>query len=289
MKRPIIIIGALAMMAAISASCSKDDIDTYNVNYSSVRFASKNLQSTEDTLGGSYQASDSTLRCTFSFIDCPDSDSYTYDVPLVLIGKTADYDRKVNVEIDAARSNAKDYEIVSASIPANQNVGSVKVKFQKTEALTDSTYELYMHLLPSDDFMASPDSYSKAYLAWNNQITLPTGSRLVRTYNMLIKSSLSFVSSNSAVVSPNAMRAIVAALGWNDWDDVSVHGYKANRASTHYYKYLPAYTWIYVDSSYKGYAATLADYLAEYEQTHGTPLLHDAGAYKGRPVEARQY
>ena len=98
------------------------------------------------------------------------------------------------------------------------------------------------------------------------------------------------VSISKACYSPNAMKAIVAATGWNDWDDVSVHGSQANvLAAYKNYKYLPNYAWIYIDNSYLGYQAKLNDWLQEYKEKNGTPLLHDAGSLKGKPVEARGY
>jgi hypothetical protein len=127
-------------------------------------------------------------------------------------------------------------------------------------------------------------------LSWNNAIPMPTNSNFIRTYNMLIKSSLSFISTSTSNYSPNALKAIVAALGWNDWDDYSVHGSKYNSPATGSYKYLPRYTWIYIDNSYKSYALKLADYINSYNTAHPeAPLRHDAGALKGQLIEARSY
>ena len=107
---------------------------------------------------------------------------------------------------------------------------------------------------------------------------------------MLIKGMRSFVSTSKACYSPNAMRAIVGATGWNDWDSYEVHGAKYNNPTTYKsYKYLPRYSWIYADNSYKGYAAKLKDWLKAYEESHGEPLLHDAGSLKGKPVQARDF
>lgn len=100
----------------------------------------------------------------------------------------------------------------------------------------------------------------------------------------------SFVSTSKACYSPNAMRAIVGATGWDDWDSYEVHGAKYNNPTKYKsYKYLPLYTWIYADNSYKGYAAKLKDWLKAYEESHGAPLLHDAGSLKGKPVQAREF
>lgn len=277
-------------------SCSKDDIDTYSTEYDTVRFASTGGSLLSKVTGHGYEMdsisgtyySDSVFYSTFSFIDYPDSDAVNYDFPVMLVGKTADYDRTVNYEVDNV-GGAKDYEVVQAVIPANSTHGYIRLRLNLNEELSDSTYEINFHLLPSKDFITPPPAYSHANFLWNNQIPLPQSSNLRRTYNMLIQSPINYLATSNRYISPNAMRAIVAALGWNDWDDAVKHGSKANGASAGYYKYLPQYRWLYADNSYQGYAAIIGRWLDDYEKTHGHPLLHDAGVLRGQPVQARSY
>jgi hypothetical protein len=41
---------------------------------------------------------------------------------------------------------------------------------------------------------------------------------------------------------------------------------------------------------YLGYAKKVADYIANYNAANpGAPLLHDAGAFNGQPIQARSY
>ena len=286
MKKILYILPIVTLMI----SCSKDEINTFDNQQDAVRFAANIIGKWHetDTVNGSYSSADDWLDCNFSFVEHPDVDSYTYDIPLTLIGKTVDYDREVKYEVET-RSNADDYEIQDAVIPAGRNTGYIRVVLKNTTVLNDTTYQLFLRLLPSPQLKVGPADYCTARLTWNNRIPYPPHNNLRRTYNMLVYSSLSYVSTSAAVVSSNALRAIVAATGWNDWDDTAVHGTRANNAAYGFYKYLPHYRWLLVDNSYKGYAARLGDYLKQYELEHGAPLLHDAGSYKGQPVKARTY
>lgn len=284
------------MMTALAiclGSCEKDDIDTYDEECNAIRFASSYVLGAESRIGGSgYSTADQCLYVSYSFLNDPLAESHDCELALTLIGKPGNTDYKVSYAIDAERSTAPEgsYEIVESLVPANESYGRILVKVKNTEELQEETYELYVKLMPSEALAVGPKEYLTAKLSWNNQIEEPTNANHIRTYNMLIKSPLNFVATSKSYYSPNALKAIVAALGWDDWDDYSVHGSKYNNPTTYKsYKYLPRYTWIYSDNSYKGYAAKLRDYLNKYEQEHGTPLLHDAGTYKGEPIEARSY
>lgn len=280
------IIFALATACALSA-CSKDEIDTYNEGEDAVRFVSADVLPAERAVGGSaYSVDDDILYETFSFLDAPDAKYHDCDIRLALIGKTAGQDREVSVSTEGTTAPDTTYQILKAVIPADSIYGYVRVRLYNVAELSDSTYKLSLTIQGNDKLVAGPKEYLKSQLSWNNQIPAPSASNYIRTYNMLVSGMRNFVSTSLAAYSPNALRAIVAATGWNDWDDYSVHGAKFNRDG---YKYLPRYSWIYVDNSYKGYAAKLADWLKKYEQEHGAPLLHDAGALKGQPVQARTF
>lgn len=291
MRRIQYIIGVA--LATCLVSCEKDDIDTYNTEYNAVRFASSEVLPDERNNGGDgYSAEDNCLYVNYSFLNDPLAESHDCEMILTLIGKPGHTDYKVAYAIDKERTTAPEgsYEIVESFVPANELYGHILVNVKNSEVLQDATYELYLNLVSSEELAAGPKEYITARLSWNNQIEEPTNPYHIRTYNMMIKSSAVFTSTSKNYYSPNALKAIVAALGWNDWDDYSVHGSKYNNSTTYKsYKYLPRYNMIYSDSSYKGYAAKLVDYLKEYERENGTPLLHDAGLYKGEPIEGRTY
>jgi hypothetical protein len=284
------------LLPFIFASCSKDDIDTYNDIYNAVRFANDNFDSGVVGYYGyeakGYDAETQRFLASYSFIDTPFAESATYDLPLTLIGKASTSDRKVEYTVDTSLTNAPtgSYEIMDAVIPADSVKGYIRVKLMNADVLQDSTYVLAITLKGSDQLNLGPKEYLKATLSWNSMIPAPKSTNLIRTYNMLIKSTLSFVSTSASTFSPRALKTIVAALGWNNWDDVSIHGSKANTASMGYYKYLPRYTWIYVDNTYKAYAAKLAEYISTYNTEHpDAPLIHDAGSLKGQAIVARTY
>lgn len=291
MKRIQYIIGvALAMCMA---GCEKDDIDTYNAEYNAIRFVSTEVLSAERGNGGGvYSSEDNCLYVNYSFLNDPLAASHDCEIGLTLIGKPGETDYKVAYSIDKERSTAPEdsYEILESLVSAHESYGRILVKVKNTEKLQDATYELYLKLEPSKELAVGPKEYVTARLSWNNQVEEPTNAHHIRTYNMMIKSSLTFTSTSKNYYSPNALKAIVGALGWDDWDDYAVHGALYNNSTTYLsYKYLPRYGVIYADLSYKGYAAKLNDYLKNYEQENGTPLLHDAGLYKGEPIEARTY
>ncbi len=283
------IIGLFAFGALFAlAACDKDDIDTYAEDQAAVRFLASSLTPSESGIGGnSYVELDRAVHESYSFIDNSWATAYEYTIPVALIGKTVDYDRTVSYTIAESSTAPEDsYEVTEAVIPAGEKYGYLKVNLKNVEELDTETYELWISLTGNEQLAAGPADYIQAYLSWNNQIPQPTNSNQIRTYNMLVKGMASFVATSISCYSPNALRAIVAATGWNDWDDYIVHGTKYNSNG---YKYLPRYSWIYSDNSYKAYAALLKSWLKQYEAENGSPLLHDAGSLKGQPVEAREY
>ncbi len=287
------IIGLIAFGALFAlTACDRDDIDTYAEDKAAVRFLASSLSRSENTIGGnSYVASDRAVHESYSFINNNWVTAYEYTIPVALIGKTVDYDRQVSYTIEETSTAPEgSYEVTESVIPAGEKYGYIKVNLKNLEELNTETYELWISLTGNDQLAEGPADYIQAHLSWNNQIPQPTHTYHIRTYNMLVKGEASFISTSLNSYSPNALRAIVAATGWDDWDDYSVHGSKYNNATTYKgYKYLPRYNMIYSDNSYKAYAAMLKDWLKKYEEENGSPLLHDAGGSKGKPVEAREY
>lgn len=292
MKNRQYIIGIALALCMIS--CEKDDIDTYNEEYNAVRFASNEMigGNQRENGGLGYSNIDDCLYVSYSFLNDPLAASHDCEVAITLIGKPNETDYEVAYSIDKERSTAPEdsYEILESRIPAHKAYGHIMVRVKNMEELQDATYELYFKLQPSKELAVGPKEYITAKLSWNNQVDEPMVSHHIRTYNMMINSPADYVSTSKSYYSPNALKAIVGALGWDDWDDYAVHGAMYNNSTTYQsYKYLPRYVVIYNDMSYKGYAAKLKDYLKKYEQENGTPLLHDAGLSKGKPVEARTY
>lgn len=288
MKKIVIKFWILIGLLFVTGSCQTDDISVYNEEYNAVRFPVRSLV-TWETDG--YEAG--VFFAAYSFIDTPFINDTIYDLPVMLIGHPSNQERTISYRIDEEKSTAPagSYKIQKAVIPPDTTVGYIQIQLYNLEALNDTTYQLFLTLQESDQLSIGPEAYINAMLSWNNAIPMPTNAYFVRTYNMLIGSSLSFISTSNANYSPNALKAIVAALGWTDWDDQEKHGIKYNPPGTYgSYKYLPRYNMIYNDNSYKSYALKLADYIKAYNEANpDAPLRHDAGGLKGELIVARTY
>lgn len=286
MKSKIIryITGVLAVL--LIAGCEKDNIPYYDSTYNAVRFPGPSTFESSEPKG--YDSSTGLFHAYYSFIEDPFAEYAIYDVPLILVGNRADYDRKINYIVDPERSFAPagSYEILEAIIPADSYTGYIRIKLYNTEELDEEVCELYIALREADELSLAPEKYTNAALSWNNTIPTPTLSTQIRTYNYLVAGASSYTSTSIAYYSPNALKAIVDALGWDNWDDYDVHGASYNSNG---YKYLPRAT-ILTGNSYRSYAIKLAVYIKDYNQAHpDAPLLHNAGELKGKPVEARSY
>lgn len=276
------------LLAVCMTGCEKSDIPYYNDKYDAVRFPAG--QDYGEPAG--YNTGTQIFYASYSFIDNIDAESFTYNLPVMLIGNISATDRFVSYAIDTEKSTApkESYEVIESMIPANEKMGYIQIKLHNTEVLNEMTYELHITLNGYKNLGAGPKEFTKAYLTWDNKIPAPTNANHIRTYNMLIKGQANFISTSKNNYSPNALKVITNALGWNDWDDASVHGIQANNANFGFYKYLPRYSWIYTDNSYRAFAAKTGEYIKAYNKAHpDAPLLHDSGLDKGKPIEARSY
>lgn len=278
----------LGMLAAGITACGDAEIMTYDVQYDAVRTTGA---SPKDSQYAAYNGSDSCAYFSFSFIEDTFAESAEYDIPIYLIGKPADIDRKVNYTIIAEKTTAPEgtYEIVSAVIPAGKSDGVIKIRLYNADELASVTYTVRIRLQATDQLRLGPDKYLTSQLSWNNSIPAPTNSNIIRSYNMLIAGQSNFISTSPSCISGNALKAIYAATGWDDWDDPTKHQIHNGSDTYGYYKYLPRYTAIYTGDAYKAYAKVIADYLEQYKTEHGEELLHDSGSLQGEPVTARTY
>jgi len=271
------------VLAGMMTSCGSEDIPTYNSEANAVRFSS-------DIADG---YSGGVLYQSYSFASSPLDESMTVEIPLELVGKTADHDRAVSISVDQESSTAEtgSYEILESYIPADTIAGNIKLKLYNVTG--DSTYVLRLKINESAELKLGPSEYLTASVSWNNSLPAPNTTYTRRTYNMLIKGTSSFSSTSTAYYSPNALKTIVTALGWDDWDDPAAHPEYPAAFKRYFtrsnYKYLPHYSLLYVENSHISFAAQLGEYIEQYNSTHDTPLLHDAGQLEGQPIEARKY
>ncbi len=276
----------LAAAVSVLSACQQEDLSVYDSTYDAVRFDNR-VKPNNNPRPFVYSKS-------FSFVDQMDAEYVDIDLNLLVIGRTASYDRSVNYVIDEEGTTAPEgsYEILASLIPANQEAGYIRIRLKNLEALKETDYALELVLAEGGDLPPCTTLYDgivlsdiKARLTWGAQIPLPSARNYLMSYNMLIAGIASYASSSTSVVCSNAMMAIVNALGWDDWDDADVHGSQYNSDG---YKYLPRYNWIYNGNLFYAYQKILADWLQAYKDEHdGEPLLHNGGAKEGTPVQAR--
>ncbi len=272
----------IAFWTVLLSGCSKEEIPYYNTANNAIRFESASTKG--------YDGSTETLYQNYSFAKNPLDEYAIYDIPLYLIGNAMDKDVPVSYVIDTDQTEAPEgsYEIEEAMIPANSYTGYIRVRIHNPSG--EDTYNLHLTLHASAGLDLGPSEYLQASLAWNNTLLAPASSNYSRTYNMLIKGTSSFVSTSLSCYSPNALKTIVAAFGWNDWDDQFAHPEFSMYSSRYFgYPYLPHYVLVYAEGTYTSFAAKLGEYIENYNATHDTPLVHDAGALIGEPIEARKY
>ncbi|WP_418992498.1 DUF4843 domain-containing protein [Alistipes sp.] len=279
----IAILFILVTAAALAAGgCAKDEIMTFDTTQNAIHFP----------MGNGYTEADATFYQSFTFLEDPMAESAVVEIPVDVLGPASPEERPVSYSIDPEKSTAPkgSYEILSATVPAGELTGFIRLKLPNLAELQDKTYQIVLLLEANEAFKLGPKNYLKAMFSWNDMLPKPTITSLIRSYNMLVAGEPSFISTSLNSYSSSAHKAIVAALGWDDWDDANVHGGLSNNASVGYYKYLPRYNVIYNGDLYKAYAAAFGDYLEEYNAAHpDAPLLHDGGNLAGKPVEARTY
>lgn len=264
--------------------CKKSEIPFYNPQYNAVRFPyATNDKGIKEPAG--YVAEDKTFYKSYSFFSTPDAESHIESIPLYLIGMKSDTNRTVNIEVIKEESAPADYfEILEASIPANEMKGEIKVKLINRKELQEQNARITLRIKNSDALLAGPPEFTKAVMSWGIRLEPPVLTKHFMTYNALIQGTDRAFSDSKEYFSIKALEVIVTALGWNDWDDKVKHG--ASNANADGYKYLP---WNGVISkTYLAYANKIADYIKDYNKQHpDAPLVHDGGKLKGQPIEAR--
>lgn len=289
MKNTILTFGLFAA-ALVSSACGDESIETYDPAYDAVRFTGAGGKADPDF--SAFDSETKTSYYNYSFLETPFEKSCEFDIPVYLIGMPAAEDRTFGWVIDAEQTTApaESFRVISAVIPAGEVRGCLRVVIDNTEELTETSYTAAFKLVENEVLRVERGNYVRTQLTWNNSIPFPMNNNLRRSYNMLIAGEKSYISTSAAQISANGLRAIVAATGWNDWDDPTKHKIHNASATYGYYKYLPRYQALVTNELYKAYTLMLRDYLEAYKAEHdGEPLLHDSGAQVGQPIQARTY
>lgn len=276
----------LFLLAFSISSCKKSEISEFNKAYASVRFPLKTHDNKEP---GGYNDGDKMFVVSHSFVATPDSPYTHVDIPVMLVGPTEDRDRTIPVEVlkDETSATAKEYEIVSAIIKSKEYQGKIRVKLINTPRLKEEDLKIRLKLGSNDFFSGSVKDYGDATVYFGIKVPTPTYTEHIYTYNRLIKGDNAY-SSSLDYYSPEAMRVIVMALKWSDWDSKEQHGNEFNGESYGKYKYLPRYSVIAQGNKASAFAKILDDYIKKYNKENpDTPLVHDAGKLKGEKIVAR--
>lgn len=275
----------------LSAACTKSETPFYDGTYNAVRFPYRGGDAKDKEPEG-YDETTATFRRTYTFVSSGDLQSYDYKLPLELMGLVTDADRTVGYAIDAAKTTAPtgSYEILKAVIPAGKRQGAITIRLHNAEELKSMEYSLQLVLTASGELAAGPQNLIRGELIWSNRIPSPTIEDHIKTYNALIAGTNTWNSTSMDYFSPAALRIIVDALKWNNWDDLKVHGSNGNGVYYGKYKYLPRLSVISPGNQHQAYALALAEYIEKYNAEHtDNPLKHDAGLNKGNLIQARKY
>lgn len=146
----------LVMSTVTFLSCDDNELVTYNSD-ANIYF--------NYPLESSTKGIDSVYVLTG--IDSPVKTDSIIQVKVKLMGKFADYDRNINFTLVDTSSTAvlgRDIELLPSVIPANSDIGYVRVKLKNSE---ESKKELLatLRLLPNDQFRTD---YNNANIAYSN-------------------------------------------------------------------------------------------------------------------------
>lgn len=277
MKNRILLIIALALM--VTVGCKKDDIMLFDLDDPGVQFPGLGDGATYK----GYNSGNKTYYISESFINVPlTQDLYIVDFPIKVSGDSSETDRAVSYKIIADETTATQdqYSIVEAVIPKGKQYGYIRFELKRNPALDEQMVAVAIELTDSKDLKVGSNEYKKGILQWSNMLPMfPMSSFYTRTYNMLILTPLSKLSTSVSYYSPNAHKAVIDALQWpvTYWPRYSN---SLADPSTGTSTILGAY---YTDL----YAQKLKAYLDAYETANGSRLKHNAGTDNGKEIQAR--
>ena len=176
------------------------------------------------------------------------TDEMDFPAEVCIIGNVEDRDRYVNLEVDAARTDAPSnlYEFpLTVKVPAGQASGRFFIKLRKDESLKSRAVSLGINVISSDDFEVGVREDRCLLIRWNDMVSKPLyWDRLVEFFGEY---------------SDVKYRFILQVL--------SAEGYDTN------FNTETGLTW----GDYYNFRMICANKLAEYNATHSTPLTDENG------------
>lgn len=270
----------LGLIVFSVAGCKKDNIMVFDLNDGGVMFPGAGDAITYK----GYNTTDKVYYVNESFLNIPlTQEKYIVDFPVRVSGDSLQRDRVVAYDIDPEITTAlsTQYRIIEAVIPAGKQYGRIRFELTRDPALDNELVKVGIILKDSDDLKVGSNEYKKGVLTWSNMLPMfPNSGSYIRTYNCIILSPLSKLSTSSTYYSPNAHKAILDALGWpiNFWPTFS-SGFADPGTGTS-----PMYGAYYTDL----YAQKLKAYLDAYAEANGgVRLKHNSGTDNGKDIQPR--
>lgn len=255
---------ALLLCGAGMTSCGDNEIMTYeDVARIYFKYA--------DT--SSFGESDDQILVNMGY-DVPLKEDSIIEIPIKLMGRTADVDRDVKAVILANESTAtegEDIEIISASLPAHEIYGSVKVKLNRTENITKNTLYARICLRSNDNFHTDYNT-SKTDASTRNGLIYTVYFTALAEKPSLWAASGSAARLNSVFgeYSNGKLNAICEACGvTRAYFDIDPADNDATGVTT-YNKRFP-------NEVLFGLISMTNRYLTKYKEEHGEPLMDEYG------------
>ena len=156
------IIIACLTVPALMASCSVDEVETFNGG-DQVYF--ERVSSTADS-----------LTLSFAVLD-KDIQDYTVEIPIVVTGAPCNHQRKVNVTVIPEGTTALegvDYTLEETIIPADSYYTTLNVNVKRSPALSKEEKVIIFQILPSDELFTDVNpAWTDFKLKVNDKLTKP--------------------------------------------------------------------------------------------------------------------
>jgi hypothetical protein len=121
---------------------------------------------------------DNANSVTYSFMANPEDD-YIQEIPVVIMGDTANYDRSFEVQVvndSNTTASPAQYKILGGVVKAGEITGTLSVQLFKSPELDNSTVSLKLKLVNSEDFKAGNVETSDFIIRWTNKVVVPSWS-----------------------------------------------------------------------------------------------------------------
>ncbi|MCG8375479.1 MAG: DUF4843 domain-containing protein, partial [Chlorobiales bacterium] len=185
-------------------------------------------------------------------------DEYIMEIDVRIVGDTANYDRNFNVGIIDTLTTAQpdQYEIIGGVVKAGEFEGKLSVKLFKSEMLKDTTLNIGLKIVDSEDFLSGNIEKNQFVLGFTNKVILPSW-RFIRY----------FFCANS---STECYRIFVLTTGLTKFDFAEFR--------------------VYGTAGSIALGTKFGDYIKEWNKNNpDNPLKHDDGDKAGEEIIPRYY